>query len=334
MSHLVISEYGRFLGKKSERLAIFEKGKVVEEHPLRDLSQVTIATMGVSLSTDALAACTEFGIQVNFLTSSGKPYAVVSSPELTGTVITRREQLKAYDDERGVHLAKCFVAGKINNQACLVKYYAKHRRESDSYGELMDKAKAIEALRVAAKDVTGSHVDEIRTALLNLEGRAAAIYWPLVGRIAVGEEFSGREHRGAADPFNSCLNYGYGILYNQVWGSVVLAGLEPFGGYLHVDRPGKPSLVLDLVEEFRAPTVDRAVVSLMVRGWRPEVDDEGGLTVDTRRTIAGAVTERLEGTERYDGKKWRLSQVILAQARSVATYVRRQGQYKPFHSTW
>jgi CRISPR-associated protein Cas1 len=334
MSHLIISEYGRFLGKKSERLAIFEKGKVIEEYPLRDISQVTISTMGVSLSADALAACTEFGIPINFLTSAGKPYAVVSSPELTGTVITRREQLKAYDDERGVHLAKCFVAGKINNQACLIKYYAKHRRESDSYEELMDKAKAIESLKAAVKDVTGNQVDEIRTTLLNLEGRAAAIYWPLVGQIAVGEEFSGREHRGATDPFNSCLNYGYGILYNQVWGSVVLAGLEPFGGFLHVDRPGKPSLVLDLVEEFRAPSVDRAVVSLMVRGWRPEFDDDGGLTTDTRRTIAAAVTERLDGTERYEGKKWRLSQVILAQSRSVASYVRRQGQYKPFHSTW
>jgi CRISPR-associated protein Cas1 len=72
----------------------------------------------------------------------------------------------------------------------------------------------------------------------------------------------------------------------------------------------------------------------MVRGWRPEFDDEGGLTTDTRRTIAAAVTERLDGTERYEGKKWRLSQVILAQSRSVASYVRRQGQYKPFHSTW
>jgi CRISPR-associated protein Cas1 len=334
MSHLIISEYGRFLGKRSERLAIFEKGKVLEEHPLRDVSQVTIATMGVSLSADALLACTEFGIPINFLTSAGKPYAVVSSPELTGTVITRREQLKAYDDERGVHLAKSFVAGKINNQACLIKYYAKHRRETDSYQELMDKARAIEALEAEADHVLGHHVDEIRTTLMNLEGRAAAMYWPMVGCIAVGDEFCGREHRGASDPFNSCLNYGYGILYNQVWGSVVLAGLEPFGGFLHVDRPGKPSLVLDLVEEFRAPSVDRAIVSLMVRGWRPESEGEGGLTTKTRRTIASAVSERLDGTERYGGKKWRLSQVILAQSRSVASYVRGQGKYRPFHSTW
>lgn len=334
MSHLIISDYGRFLGKKSERLAIYEKGKIVEEYPLRDISQVTIAAMGVSVSADALLACTEFGIPINFITSAGKPYAVVSSPELTGTVMTRREQLKAYDDERGVHLAKSFVAGKINNQACLLKYYAKHRRDTDSYQELMDKARTIEALEEEANDVSGRHVDEIRATLLNLEGRAAAMYWPLVGRIAVGDEYLGREHRGASDPFNSCLNYGYGILYNQVWGSIVLAGLEPFGGFMHVDRPGKPSLVLDLVEEFRAPGVDRAVISLMVRGWRPEFEDEGGMTKETRRTIASAVSERLDGTERYDGKKWRLSQVILAQSRSVASFLRGQAKYRPFHSSW
>jgi len=56
---------------------------------------------------------------------------------------------------------------------------------------------------------------------------------------------------------NSALNYGYGILYGQVWGAVMNAGFEPFAGFLHLDRPGKPSLVLDLIEEFRQPIVDR-----------------------------------------------------------------------------
>ncbi len=332
--HLFVSEYGRFLGKKSERLVVKEKGKTVLEVPFRDLEEVTIASNGVSISTDALAGCIEFGVPVHFLNSSGKPYALLASPVLNATVATRREQLKAYDDERGLHLARAFVTGKIGNQASLVKYFAKHRKGQDSYSLLMAQAKQIEGLRNQVDGIEGTVVDDVRPYLMNLEGRAAAIYWKAVGDIAVGDEFQGREHRGARDPFNVCLNYGYGILYNQVWGAVLVAGLEPFGGFLHVDRPGKPSLVLDLVEEFRAPAVDRSVIALLVRGWRPKFDEDDGLSSESRREVADAVLSRLEGRERYRGEKRKLSSVIVRQARRVATCVRGQGKYSPFTATW
>lgn len=332
--HLFISEYGRFLGKKSERLVVSEKGKTVMEVPFRDLKEVTVASMGVSMSTDAIAGCIEFGVPVHFLNSSGKPYALVTSPTLNATVATRREQLKAYDDERGLHLAKAFVTGKINNQANLVKYFAKHRKGQESYSDLMAQARVIEELKNQVDSVEGSTVNDARPYLMNLEGRAAAIYWKAVGNIAVGEEFEGREHRGAQDPFNTCLNYGYGILYNQVWGAVLLAGLEPFGGFLHVDRPGKPSLVLDMVEEFRPPTVDRGIIAMLVRGWRPKFDEEGKLSQESRREVADAVLTRLEGRERYQGEKRKLSSVIVTQARRLATCVRGEGKYRPFTATW
>lgn len=334
MKHLIVSDYGCFVGKKSERLTVMEKGKLVEEVPLRDLEQVTLSSMGISFSTDALAACIEFGIPVNFLTSSGRPYAVITSPELNGTVLTRREQLKAYDDERGVHLAKCFVRGKINNQACLVKYFAKHRKTDNVYGQLMDRAKAMELLRDQVNDIDAKSVDEIRGKLLSLEGRAAFEYWEALGNIAVGELFKGREHRGADDPLNVCLNYGYGVLYSQVWGAVILAGLEPFGGFLHVDKPGKPSLVLDMVEEFRAPCVDRPVIALLSRGWRPDLDEDGKMSLKSRRKVADAVLERLEGRERYRGQKHKLGGIILSQARRIAVYLRGEGKYEEFRSTW
>ena len=78
--------------------------------------------------------------------------------------------------------------------------------------------------------------------------------------------FPGREHRDSTDPVNSLLNYGYGMLYRQVEGAVILAELDPFGGYLHVDRPGKLSLVYDFVEEFRQQVVDRVVVAMLNKG--------------------------------------------------------------------
>ena len=83
------------------------------------------------------------------------------------------------------------------------------------------------------------------------------------------------------------------MLYTQVWGAIMNAGLEPFAGFLHVDRPGKPSLVLDMVEEFRQPVVDRAVIAAIGKGTA--IETQGGMLTDSsRRTIAQLVLERLE----------------------------------------
>ena len=112
--------------------------------------------------------------------------------------------------------------------------------------------------RVLPRPETLSPGPPYRPALLNREGRAGAQYWAGVAALLDGKAaFAGREHRGTEDPVNAALNYGYGILQSQVWSAITLAGLEPFAGFIHVDRPGKPSLVLDLMEEFRQPVVDR-----------------------------------------------------------------------------
>jgi len=130
------------------------------------------------------------------------------------------------------------------------------------------------------------------------------------------------------------LNYGYGILYSLVWGAIVRAGLEPFAGYLHTDRPGKPSLVLDLTEEFRQPVVDRVVLAALIRGFSVERDDSGFLSRDTRRELVRRVNKRLESRDRYHGKRWRLKTIVQKQARRLAAYLRGEAQYRPFICGW
>jgi CRISPR-associated protein Cas1 len=132
---------------------------------------------------------------------------------------------------------------------------------------------------------------------------------------------------------NSALNYGYGILYTQVWGAIMNAGLEPFAGFVHVDRPGKPSLVLDLIEEFRQPIVDRAVIAALTRGLRPETH-EGLLTEESRRAVAGAVLERLESEVAFHGHRHRMKSVIQIQARNVASCLRGDKPYRAFAFKW
>ena len=336
MAEIFIVDFGTSLGKKSERLVIKEQGKVVQEIPFRDLSSLTIATRGVSLSSDVILECIEHGIQINFLTSSGKPYAKVTSPQLSGTVVTRREQILAYTDGRGASLAVAFIEGKLKNQANVLKYFAKYRRAADPelYRELEARLKRMEEIRGELEGLAGSTVDELRGVIFSIEGRAAQEYWEGIG-VLLGEkvEFAGRERRGAEDPVNSALNYGYGILYSKVWGAVTLAGLEPFAGFLHTDRPGKPSLVLDLTEEFRACVVDRAIMGMLLRGSAVKLE-EGRLAGDTRRELARRVLERLDAEEAYDGKKHKLRTIIQRQARRVASFLRGEGRYKPFIAGW
>ena len=99
-------------------------------------------------------------------------------------------------------------------------------------------------------DPTAHPIDRIRARLLNVEGRAAQVYWAGVRHILPADfAWPGRETRGARDPFNMALNYGYGVLYGQVERALVLAGLDAYAGFVHTDRPGKPSLTLDMIEE-------------------------------------------------------------------------------------
>lgn len=334
--HIVVSNFGTFLGKKSERLLLKENGKVVEEKPFRDIEQITITSRGVSLSTDVIRECSDHGIQINLLTFSGKPYAKLTSPNLTGTVITRREQILAYQDRRSVTISKAFVEGKLKNQANTLKYFAKYRKGSDleKFRTIQQKVGEIDRIRGELSSLDGEFISEVRGKLLAIEGRAAQHYWDGLALLIDGcVEFEGRERRGATDPFNSALNYCYGVLYSQVWGAIVLAGLDPFAGFLHTDRPGKPSLVLDMVEEFRPVIVDRAVVAMVNKGI-PIILDGDKLTDKTRRELVYRVMSRLDNVETVEGKKYKLRSIIQKQARRVAGYVRGEVKYKPFVGSW
>lgn len=306
------------------------------ELPLFRISEIVVASGGVTLSSDLIEACCERGIRVSFLSSNGRPYAMLSSPMLTATVVTRREQMAACADRRGVEFARAVVRGKLTNQANLLKYFGKYQKEAapDAFERLQEMIRGLERLRADAGRVDGSRVDDVRAALMGIEGASGRLYWSGV-RALLGDrvEFETREHRGAADPVNAALNYGYGILYAQVWGALMNAGLEPFAGFLHVDRPGKPSLVLDLIEEFRQPVVDRAVIALITRGTQIEMR-EGLLGEESRRAIAAAVLERLESEVVFRGRRHRLKSVVQGQARSLASFLRGEAAYRPFAFKW
>lgn len=140
-----------------------------------------------------------------------------------------------------------------------------------------------------------------------------------------------REGRGASDPINSLLNYGYGILYGQIERALVLAGLDPYAGFVHADRPGKPSLVLDIIEPFRQVAVDRPVFGLATRNFKIDQDERGRMSEATRRSFAEHILGRLESRVRYQGNRHPLRCVIQMQARMLAAFLRGDHPtYEPF----
>ncbi len=333
---LLVEQFGCYIGKHSERIRVMHKDSQLAEMPLMNLEQILVLSGGVSLSSDAIRACAENAIPITFLSRGGRVYARVLSAEVGGTVKTRREQLLAFLDARGVHLAKAFAIGKMRNQAILLKYISKYRKQTDEAAFRIARFSAteIEVLADEAQRLAGENVDAIRPHLLNLEGRAASIYWDAIKRLLIEVEFHGRETRGATDVVNAALNYGYGVLYSQIEQAILLAGLDPYAGFIHVDRAGKPSLVLDLIEEFRQPIVDRTIFGILNKGTELKQDDDGKFADTARRLLAEKVLERLEGDEPYEGKKHKLRTIVQSQARHLATFVRGDGRYEPFEGRW
>ena len=214
IQNLIADQFGSHIGKYQGRLKVTQQKETLAQAPLLHLESVTIASKGVSISADAIAACTEHGIPIHFLSSSGTPYAALYSAGLTGTVLTRRAQLAAYADGRGVKLALAFAGGKIENQAALLKYSSKYRKETDPAlhkelhwlaGEVIDHMEELCTLDfVALRE--GYCVDEVREHLLSCEGRAAKLYWRGFGLLL------GSGHWPAALLFALLYGVGNGML--------------------------------------------------------------------------------------------------------------------------
>jgi CRISPR-associated protein Cas1 len=335
---LLVEGKGSFVGKHQGRVRVTREQKMVMEVPLIHLQAILVLDRGVSISSDVVQTCSEEGIPIHFLDGRGNALASLYSAGLTGTVLTRRAQLLAYESITGIAVAKACVRGKLENQANLLRYMAKYRKETDLalHEELMLVALEMRDYLHELEMLQGEKIEQIREQMLSVEGRAAQRYWAMIARIIPADlAWPGRETRGATDLFNSALNYGYGILYSQIEQAIVLAGLDPYAGFLHADRPGKPSLVLDLIEEFRQTVVDRSIIGLVNKRVPLKQQEDGLLDEPTRHKIVEKIRERLESSELYEKKRQALRLIIQQQARHLALFLRGERErYEPLVAGW
>jgi len=217
--------------------------------------------------------------------------------------------------------AKEFVSAKIHNKAWLLKYLGKSRRVP----EVRDCGYLVEDYL----DRVGSCRDS--RELINVEAEASRKYWRCYAELVGNAGFTFRDQEGT-DPVNLSLNYGYGILKSLVLKSVIVAGLDPYAGFLHVDKSGRPSLILDFMEPFRF-AIDKAVAELVTR-YVPEVV-EGMLSRESRRAVASKVLMVLnEDFYRYGSSRRSVSEVIRSQARDLASSLRSRTRFRAFRVRW
>jgi len=216
------------------------------------------------ITSEATRFCLREGIDVAWLTRGGRLLGRVVS-QLSRSGGTRLSQYRRMDDETSrLVFAREVVTAKIANSAAVLRGVQSNRRGDKAL------ATAISSVDRASAGVGGA---EDFPSLLGLEGTAARHYFAGLARSFVSDiKFSGRARRPPPDPANSLLSLGYVILGNLIGGHLEARGLDPSLGFYHELRPGRPSLALDLVEELRAPVIDRLVLRLCnLRIIRPEM---------------------------------------------------------------
>ena len=260
--------------------------------PIHHLSSVALFG-SVMASPGAMELCAEAGVSMTFLSMTGRLVARVDAPG-SGNVMLRREQFRQADKpEACAKLAKQFVVGKLRNARHLAQRAA---RESDSPEDaaaldraVQDIANGIDALeRAMETDVIRGH-----------EGDAARTYFSVLSCMVRQDRatFAMRERsrRPPLDPLNALLSFTYALLLHDCVAALTAVGLDPSVGFLHADRPGRPSLALDLMEEFRPLLADRLVLSLINRR---QVEARG-----FQRRDGGAV-EMADATRRAVVEAW------------------------------
>jgi CRISPR-associated protein Cas1 len=295
--------------------------------PIHQLESVA-AFGGVHVTPGAMGLCAEHGVAVNFLTESGRLVARVDAPS-SGNVLLRRTQFRLADDQAArAAVARCVVAGKLHNCRNLLLRASRETTDSADRGALDA------AVRHLAGTIPALPSDTDADTVRGREGDAARAYFEVFGRMVRinRTEFTpaGRTRRPPLDRMNALLSFLYALLCQDCVAACAAAGLDPSVGFLHVDRPGRPGLALDVMEEFRPLLADRLALALVNRQQvKPggfEFRDGGGVSMDeaTRRAVLAAYQQRKreEVLHPYLDQKVPLGRLPFLQARILARHLR------------
>jgi CRISPR-associated protein Cas1 len=295
LNTLYVTSHGAYLAKDGETIVVRHEGDTKLQIPVHTLGGV-VCFGGVGFSPALLGLCAEHGVAVSFLTESGKFLARVNGP-VSGNVLLRREQYRRADDPRAAaEIARTIVAAKVANSRGVILRALRDHPDSAGAEELRATAGRLDAsLRRLSEPAP---LDSVR----GLEGEAAQAYFSTFDHLIVTQKesfrFAGRNRRPPLDAVNALLSFLYTLLRHDIAASLEGVGLDPAVGFLHRDRPGRPGLALDLMEELRPVLADRLALSLINRQQvKPEgfqMTESGAvmMTDDTRKEVIVAYQKR------------------------------------------
>lgn len=324
---LLINTYGTRIRSSGERIVlVFPSTDKRKEYSIHRIKKIIILRPS-SISTHAVKLALENDVDIVYLGTFGKPIGRVFPSIPKGLAQLRRGQLEISTSEDALRLARQFVIGKSLNQIMYLRYLQDKYKKSFNK-EILQAETLLDSLQI----VVGT--ERQREQLLGIEGYIADKYFSCWKKLFI---FSGRNPRGR-DKFNSALNYGYGILYNEVERACLYVGLDPYLGLYHSERYGKPSLVLDLVEEFRVPIVDSTVFPLFLEqnlsrdiNFKKRGVNQYELSPEGKAAIVSSVFSRLKQEIAWEGIKQTVQASITHQVRSLSHYfLRKTHEYKPF----
>lgn len=297
---LYVQTQDSWLHKDNENLVI-RVGDVLKARLPIHKFQGVVCFGQVSISPYLMAHCAEKGVTITYLNQFGKFLARVEGP-ISGNVLLRRTQhLVGHNVEASVEIARSILIGKIFNQRSVLRRYIRDYRNGEEESEsLSELSKADRRLTSCLERLAESKTID---SLMGTEGEAAQVYFSVFSRLLRQDDFNfdSRQRRPPTDPVNALLSFAYTLLTHDCRSALETVGLDPASGFLHQLRSGRPSLALDLVEEFR-PIADRFVISLINRRQLSIKDFEewpnGSVTLkeEPRRVFLTAWQERKQDT--------------------------------------
>jgi CRISPR-associated protein Cas1 len=323
---------GSYLAKDGECIAIQRDGQPVRKIPIHTLESL-VCFGPISISPFCLGHCAENNVSVSWLTENGRFLGALRGP-VSGNVLLRKAQYRLSDNLTFAStLARSFCIGKIVNCRTVLRRTARERnveeldRAADKLGFLLDRLEP------------GLPLETVR----GLEGEAAALYFSVFNFLISNDDpaftFNGRNRRPPLDAVNCLLSFLYTILTHDLRAALETVGLDPMVGFLHRDRPGRPSLALDMIEEFRPYLADRLALTLINRGQVKAKDfkklDSGAVVMDDacRKEVLTAYQSRKQEdiTHPFLNEKMTLGLLWHMQARLLARHLRGDlDAYPPF----
>jgi len=266
MTTMYVTEQGARIEKRYQRFLVTKEDKVLMAVPAARLSHIVLVGR-VGVTTPALLALLREGVGLSLISRGGRLQGRLVPPTGKNIPLRHRQYERARDPAFCLAVSRAVVEGKLRNCRALARRWARTRPQIPSH--LIERLNAAVARAASAPDL-----DTLR----GIEGQGTRNYFA-VWRAALetGFGFEKRTRRPPRDPANALLSLGYTFLVNNLITACEIVGLDPYDGFFHADKYGRPALALDLMEEFRSPIVDPVVLNIVNRGMlKPDDFEEAG----------------------------------------------------------